>query len=53
MKFETIDLSNKCVCVVIYCGIWYNRKDIIEKYEISNVSKKYVLHLQWGTPLKI
>jgi hypothetical protein len=37
MEAEKVDLHNKCVLVAIYCGIYYNRKDIIINYEINNV----------------
>ena len=37
MEVKKVDLSNKCVLVAIYCGIYYNRKDIITNYEINNV----------------
>ena len=32
-----IDLSNKCVLVALFISIWYNRKDLIEKYKIFTV----------------
>jgi hypothetical protein len=45
MEPETIDLNGKCVLVSIFCGLWYNKKDIIKKYNINNVSSLYNLLL--------
>lgn len=36
-KSKIVDLENKCILTAIYCGIYYNKKTLLKKYEINNI----------------